>query len=101
MRLGQNACLGNCLDEFDNSGERSRAIMALLLHLGGFSSMDTPVGSLFSCIFLNYQDFTICYVGMLILLSYHRNGFIIESSTKIFKRFSVDSDLILIREHCI
>jgi hypothetical protein len=30
MRLGQNACLGNCLDEFDNSGERSRAIMALL-----------------------------------------------------------------------
>jgi hypothetical protein len=31
MRLGQNACLGNCLDEFDNSGERSRAIMALLL----------------------------------------------------------------------
>jgi hypothetical protein len=31
MRLGQNACLGNCLDEFDGSGERSRAIMALLL----------------------------------------------------------------------
>jgi hypothetical protein len=31
MRLGQNACLGNCLDEFDKSGERSRAIMALLL----------------------------------------------------------------------
>jgi hypothetical protein len=30
MRLGQNACLGNCLDEFDKSGERSRAIMALL-----------------------------------------------------------------------
>jgi hypothetical protein len=30
MRLGQNACLGNCLDEFDWSGERSRAIMALL-----------------------------------------------------------------------
>jgi hypothetical protein len=33
MRLGQNACLGNCLDEFDGSGERSRAIMALLFYM--------------------------------------------------------------------
>jgi hypothetical protein len=33
MKLGQNACLGNCSDEFDGSGERSRAIMALLLNL--------------------------------------------------------------------
>jgi hypothetical protein len=31
MKLGQNACLGNCSDEFDGSGEWSRAIMALLL----------------------------------------------------------------------
>jgi hypothetical protein len=29
MKLGQNACLGNS-DEFDGSGEQSRAIMALL-----------------------------------------------------------------------
>jgi hypothetical protein len=33
MRLGQNACLGNCLDEFDKSGERSRAMMALWLDI--------------------------------------------------------------------
>jgi hypothetical protein len=32
MRLGQNACLGNFLDEFDKSGERSRAIMASYLY---------------------------------------------------------------------
>jgi hypothetical protein len=25
MKLGQDACLGNCSDEFDESGERSRA----------------------------------------------------------------------------
>jgi uncharacterized protein YeeX (DUF496 family) len=31
MKLGQNASLGNCSDEFDGSGERSRAILALLL----------------------------------------------------------------------
>jgi hypothetical protein len=30
MKLGQNACLGNCSDEFDWSGEQSRAIIALL-----------------------------------------------------------------------
>jgi hypothetical protein len=30
MKLGQDACLGNCSDEFDGSGERSRAILALL-----------------------------------------------------------------------
>jgi hypothetical protein len=30
MKLGQNACLGHCSDEFDGSGEQSRAIMALL-----------------------------------------------------------------------
>jgi hypothetical protein len=30
MKLGQNACLGNCSDEFDVSGEQSRAILALL-----------------------------------------------------------------------
>jgi hypothetical protein len=30
MKLGQNACLGNCSVEFDGSGEQSRAIMALL-----------------------------------------------------------------------
>jgi hypothetical protein len=33
MKLGQNACLGNCLDEFDGSGERSRAIIALLFEV--------------------------------------------------------------------
>jgi hypothetical protein len=33
MKLGQNACLGNCSDEFDGPGERSRAIMALLFCL--------------------------------------------------------------------
>jgi hypothetical protein len=31
MKLGQNACLGNCSDEFNGSCERSMAIMALLL----------------------------------------------------------------------
>jgi hypothetical protein len=31
MKLGQNACLGNCSDEFDWSGERSRVILALML----------------------------------------------------------------------
>jgi hypothetical protein len=30
MKLGQNAFLGNSSDELDGSGERSRAIMALL-----------------------------------------------------------------------
>jgi hypothetical protein len=30
MKLGQNAWLSNCSDEFDGSGERSRAILALL-----------------------------------------------------------------------
>jgi hypothetical protein len=30
MKLGQNACLGNCSDEFDGSGERSMAILAIL-----------------------------------------------------------------------
>jgi hypothetical protein len=34
MKPGQNACLGNCSDEFDGSGERSRAIMALLFSIG-------------------------------------------------------------------
>jgi hypothetical protein len=34
MKLGQNACLGNCSDEFDGSGERSRTILALLLRYG-------------------------------------------------------------------
>jgi hypothetical protein len=32
MKLGQNACIGNCSDGFDGSSERSRAIMALLLY---------------------------------------------------------------------
>jgi hypothetical protein len=30
MKLGQDACLGNCSNEFDGSGERSRAVLALL-----------------------------------------------------------------------
>jgi hypothetical protein len=43
MRLGQNACLGYCLDEFDKSGERSRAIMALLFN--NISQTKTTVGA--------------------------------------------------------
>jgi hypothetical protein len=30
IKLGQNACLGNCSDEFYLSGERSWAIMTIL-----------------------------------------------------------------------
>jgi hypothetical protein len=33
IKLGQEACLGNCYHEFDTSGERSRAILALLFGL--------------------------------------------------------------------
>jgi hypothetical protein len=44
MKLGQNACLGNCSDEGDGSDERSRAIMALLfkiyLHIDHFKSFN-------------------------------------------------------------
>jgi hypothetical protein len=29
-KLGQNACVGNCFDDFDVSGERSKAILAPL-----------------------------------------------------------------------
>jgi hypothetical protein len=37
MKIGQDACLGNNSDEFDGSGERSRAILALLYKLLYFS----------------------------------------------------------------
>jgi hypothetical protein len=31
IKLGQDACLGNCLNEFDGLSEWSKAILALLL----------------------------------------------------------------------
>jgi hypothetical protein len=39
MKLGQNACRGNSSDEFDGSGEQSRAIFALLLLIFWFCSV--------------------------------------------------------------
>jgi hypothetical protein len=33
MKLGQNACLGNCSDVFDGSGEQSKAMFGPLVRL--------------------------------------------------------------------
>jgi hypothetical protein len=37
MKLGQNACQGNCWDAFDGSGERSWAILDLLFSVSGYN----------------------------------------------------------------
>jgi hypothetical protein len=38
IKRDQDACLSNCSDEFDGSGERSRAILALLFKIISMNS---------------------------------------------------------------
>jgi hypothetical protein len=71
IKLGQNACLSNCSDELDGSGERSRAILTLLF----FLLLPYP---LFVCI--GQESYTLNYGQWLIYASVERSDHVTKVS---------------------
>jgi hypothetical protein len=66
MKLGQDACLGYCSDEFDGPSERSRAILALLFNFGGSSisylnTVCSPLGFVACFLNLSFDVLSVIY----------------------------------------
>jgi hypothetical protein len=82
MKLGLNACQGNCLDEFDGSGERSKAILALCL-----CKFSKTVAVLVYQYFYFFSMYVLPESGLLY--------FLLAKSTHIVKAYKEGQDIVV------